>query len=67
MQVYVLNGNNINTVKDMKTDIDYQHGVSCVQSSVVAIKNENLKFTSHNWKGIKNFNNIEFLPDEIKV
>ncbi|CAC5373504.1 unnamed protein product [Mytilus coruscus] len=51
----------------MKTAIDYQHGVSGVQSSVVAIKNENLKFTSHKWKGITNFNNLEFLPDGIKV
>ncbi|CAC5370197.1 unnamed protein product [Mytilus coruscus] len=67
MQVYILNGNNINTAKDMKTAIDYQHGVSGVQSSVVAIKNENLKFTSHKWKGITNFNNLEFLPDGIKV
>ncbi|CAC5421285.1 unnamed protein product [Mytilus coruscus] len=67
MQVYVLNGNNINTAKDMKTAIDYQHGVSGVQSSVVAIKNENLKFTSHKWKGFTNFNNLEFLPDGIKV
>ncbi|CAC5390370.1 unnamed protein product [Mytilus coruscus] len=67
MQVYVLNGNNIKTAKDMKTAIDYQHRVSGVQSSVVAIKNENLKFTSHKWKGITNFNNLEFLPDGIKV
>ncbi|CAC5366423.1 unnamed protein product [Mytilus coruscus] len=67
MQVYVTNGNNINTAKDLKTAIDYQQGFSGVQCSVVAINSENLTLKSHRWRGITNYNNLEFLYDGIKV